>query len=305
MKRGISRLWEGVWTFIASQPGPDPTVPMPTEPWNPPRRADLISISWNSPAHRVVPDLAPPEDPKVFADAVCFVIGVEGYQIGTLCQSELWTLGYLKNQCRAGRFVWPRGLALIDEFRPHRTLPDLEREIRRLCHRECADTYEALLNSFEKYGWHFYEVQPASVDKDGLAPLQGKLLGITYEALAETEPENPSHFGDTVRIRVGMTPSAARHQDDEYPGQQRRLTARHHELEFEFLLCTPSWFEARHNLSNPFVCQHVAFVDRFERTTIEAAVAQRCRERDGFDESEVAESMGHLAKRIGSRMERR
>lgn len=275
---------------------------MPPEPWDPPRHADLISITWNNPVHRSVPDDAPPANPKDFADVVCFDVGVEGHAAGTRCQSALWTTARLKAQCRADGFIWPRGLALIEEFQPRQTLSDLELEIGRLCRLESADGYEALLNSFDKYGWHPYEVKAVFADKDRFAPLEGKLLGINYARFTAAEPDDPSHFGDMVRIRIGVSPSTVHREDYEYFHQQHGLAIGRHEAEFEFRLCTPSWFEASHDFSHPVICQHVAFVDRFDRTRIETAVAQQCRDCCGFEEREVTDDMKPYATPIDRQM---
>jgi hypothetical protein len=298
MKRKVSEILGRIWTQIAGRAGTRSAARIAPEPWNPPRRADLISTSWHFPADRMA-DEASPKNAKVFAKTVDLLVTVEGDQTGTRCQSELWTVGYLEDECRTKRFVWPRGLALIDEFMPDRTMADLESEVRRLCQQESAQTYGALLDSFGKYGWHEYEPKFMFIDhRDRYPPLEGELLALRYTSFATSEPTNPSHFGDTLRIRLGVVPSREHREDYEYFRDRFGLTLPEHAVEFEFLLCTPSWFCSRYDLSRPAICQHVAFIDRFDRAAAESFVAHECSECRGFEESEVMEDMIPYARRI-------
>jgi len=299
MRHKLSKFLGGVWTWFTSHPGPRAVKPMPPEPWNPPKRAHLISISWHSPHHPVVPDIVPPRDAKHFAGFVAFVVGIEGAGDGHGCWTNLWTIGYLEEQCRAARLAWPRGLALIEAFTPIRTLSDLTDAIRQLCHRHSARTYEALLGPFEQYGWFEYEVKGLFIEnQDRFSPLEGKLLTINFTDFADSVPEDQTHFGDTVRIKVGVAPNANQREHYDYFRDRHGLTIGNDEVEFEFLLCTPSWFESHHDLSQPIICKHVAFTDRFDRASIEETVALHCRDCVGFDMADVVEDMVPYARQI-------
>jgi hypothetical protein len=226
-------------------------------------------------------------------------VGVEGSDTGSGCQIHLWTFDYLQEQCRQTRLAWPHGLALTEEFVPHRTFSDLERAIRQLCHQKSARTYEELVGAFEQYGWLEYEPKGLFIEnRDRLPPLEGKLLAFSYTDFADSDPEDPTHFGDTVRIKMGAAPSTDNREHYEYFRNRHGLTIGGYEVELEFLLCTPSWFRTRNDLSRPIICKHVAFTDRFDRASIEAALARHCRECDGFEEAEVAKDMVPYARRI-------
>ena len=134
MKHRLPRFLARLWTDFIGPPMPKRTRPLPPEPWNPPKRADLISMSWDSstlwqsPTHDA-PDIAPPRDARRFEGYVRFTVGPEDSGTGSGCQIHLWTFDYLEDQCRATRLAWPHGLALTEEFVPHRTFSDLRRAI--------------------------------------------------------------------------------------------------------------------------------------------------------------------------------